>query len=155
MREPTGRVGKLMTSEVVDSVRLECRDSRDLLFSDLLGTACDLDRTNFALITGSRAYVGHSSTEMYAKRGLLMSPQDEAEIRVIIALHREIEEKKKDIFKRLGVIRDRERASENKDALMFVVDGEILEMGRWAELAERVTPVSFEAWCLQYRGKAL
>jgi hypothetical protein len=84
-----------------------------------------------------------------------MNPEDEAEIRAIIALHREIEDKKKEISKRLGVIRDRERAAGNKNALMFVVDSEIWEMGRWAELEERVTPLSFEAWCLQYKGKAL
>jgi hypothetical protein len=36
-----------------------------------------------------------------------MNPQDETEIRAIIALHREIEDKKKEISKRLGVIRDR------------------------------------------------
>jgi hypothetical protein len=84
-----------------------------------------------------------------------MNPQDEAEIRAIIALRREIEDKKKEISKRLGVIRDRERATGNEDALMFVVDGEIWKMGRWAELGERVTPLSFEVWCLQYKGKAL
>jgi len=84
-----------------------------------------------------------------------MNPQDETEIRAIIALHREIEDKKKEISKRLGVIRDRERATGNQDALMFVVDGEIWEMRRWAELEESVTPLSFDAWCLQYKGKAL
>jgi hypothetical protein len=84
-----------------------------------------------------------------------MNPEDEAEIRAIIALHREVEDKKKEISKQLGVIRDRERATGNKDALMFVVDGEIWEMKRWAELEKRVTPLSFEAWCLQYKGKTL
>ena len=84
-----------------------------------------------------------------------MNPQDEAEIRAIIALRREIEDKKKEISKRLGVIRDRERATGNEDALMFVVDGEIWEMRRWAESEESVTPLSFDAWCLQYKGKAL
>ena len=54
-----------------------------------------------------------------------MNPQDESEIRAIIALHGEIEEKKKEVSKRLGVIRDRERATGNRDTLMFVVDGEI------------------------------
>jgi hypothetical protein len=86
---------------------------------------------------------------------LIMNPQDESEIRAIIALHREIEEKKKEVSKRLGVIRDRERATGNQDALMFVVDGEIWQMKRWAELEQRVTPHSFDAWCLQYKGKAL
>jgi hypothetical protein len=38
---------------------------------------------------------------------------------------------------------------------MFVVDGEIWQMKRWAELEEMVTPLSFDAWCLQYKGKAL
>ena len=84
-----------------------------------------------------------------------MNPQDETEIRAIIALHREIEDKKKEISKRLGVIRDRERATGNQDALMFVVDGEIWEMRRWAELEEGVTPLSFDAWCLQYKGEVL
>ena len=84
-----------------------------------------------------------------------MNPQDESEIRAIIALHREIEEKKKEVSKRLGVIRDRERAIGNQDALMFVVDGEIWQMKRWAEIEERVTRLSFDAWCLQCKGKAL
>jgi hypothetical protein len=84
-----------------------------------------------------------------------MNPQDESEIRAIIALHREIEEKKKEVSKRLGVIRDRERATGNKDALMFVVDREIWQMKRWTELEQRVTPLSFDAWCLQCKGKAL
>jgi hypothetical protein len=84
-----------------------------------------------------------------------MNPQDESEIRAIISLHREIEEKKKEVSTRLGVIRDRERATGNQDALMFVVDGEIWQMKRWAELEQRVTPRSFDAWCLQYKGKAL
>jgi hypothetical protein len=84
-----------------------------------------------------------------------MNPQDETEIRAIIALQREIEEKKREVSKRLSVIRDRERANGNKDALMFVVDGEIWQIKRWAELEQRVTPVSFDAWCLQYKGKAL
>jgi hypothetical protein len=84
-----------------------------------------------------------------------MNPQDESEIRAIIALHREIEEKKKEVSKRLGVIRDRERATGNQHTLMFVVDGEIWQMNRWAELEEAVTPHSFNAWCLQYKGKAL
>ena len=84
-----------------------------------------------------------------------MNPQDESEIRDIITLHREIEEKKKEVSKRLGVIRDRERAIGNQDALMFVVDGEIWQMKRWAEIEQRVTPLSFDAWCLQYKGKAL
>jgi hypothetical protein len=70
-------------------------------------------------------------------------------------LHREIEEKKKEVSKRLGVIRDRERATGNQDTLMFVVDGEIWQMKRWPELEQRVTPLSFGAWCLQYKGKAL
>ena len=43
----------------------------------------------------------------------------------LLSLHREIEEKKKEVSKRLSVIRDRERAIGNKDALTFVVDGEI------------------------------
>ena len=86
---------------------------------------------------------------------LIMNPQDESEIRAIIALHREIEEKKKEVSKRLGVIRDRERAIGNQDALMFVVDGEIWQMKRWAEIEERVTRLSFDAWCLQCKGKAL
>ena len=86
---------------------------------------------------------------------LIMNPQDESEIRAIITLHREIEEKKKEVSKRLGVIRDRERATGNRDTLMFVVDGEIWQMKRWAELEEMVTPLSFDAWCLQYKGKAL
>jgi hypothetical protein len=47
---------------------------------------------------------------------LIMNPQDETEIRAIIALHRKIEDKKKEISKLLGVIRDRERATGNKDA---------------------------------------
>jgi len=85
----------------------------------------------------------------------IMNPQDESEIRAIIALHREIEEKKKEISKRLAVIRDRERAIGNQDALMFVVDGEIWQMKRWAEIEPMVTPLSFDAWCLQYKGKAL
>jgi hypothetical protein len=84
-----------------------------------------------------------------------MNPQDESEIRAIIALHREIEEKKKEVSKRLGVIRDRERAIGNPNALMFVVDGEIWQMKRWAEIEERVTSLSFDAWCLQYKSKAL
>jgi hypothetical protein len=84
-----------------------------------------------------------------------MNPQDESEIRDIITLHREIEEKKKEVSKRLAVIRDRERASGNKDALMFVVGGEIWQLKRWAELEEMVTPLSFDEWCLQYIGKAL
>ena len=84
-----------------------------------------------------------------------MNPHDEAEIRAIIALHREIVEKKKEVSKRLGVIRDGERATRNNDALMFVVDGEIWQMKRWAEIEEPVTPLSFDAWCLQYKGKAL
>ena len=71
----------------------------------------------------------------------LMNPHDESEIRAIITLHREIEEKKKEVSKRLGVIRDRERATGNNDALMFVVDGEIWQMKRWAELEQRVTPL--------------
>jgi hypothetical protein len=50
---------------------------------------------------------------------------------------------------------DRERATGNQDALMFVADGEIWEMKRRAELEESVTPLSFDAWCLQYKGKAL
>jgi nitrite reductase/ring-hydroxylating ferredoxin subunit len=54
-----------------------------------------------------------------------MNPHDEAEIRAINTLHREIEEKKKEVSKRLGFIRDRERATGNQNALMFVVDGEI------------------------------
>ena len=33
-----------------------------------------------------------------------MNPHDESEIRAIITLHREIEEKKKEVSKRLGVI---------------------------------------------------
>ena len=70
-------------------------------------------------------------------------------------MHREIEEKKKEVSKRLGVIRDRERAIGNQDALMFVVDGEIWQMKRWAEIEERVTRLSFDAWCLQCKGKAL
>ena len=84
-----------------------------------------------------------------------MNPQDETEIRTIVALQREIEEKKKEVSKRLSVIRNRERAAGNKDALMFVIDGEIWQMKRWAELEQRVTPLSFDAWCLQYKGKAL
>jgi hypothetical protein len=84
-----------------------------------------------------------------------MNPHDESEIRAIISLHREIEEKKREVSKRLGVIRDRERATGNKDALMFVVDGEIWQLKRWAELEQMVTPLSFDAWCLQYKGKAL
>jgi hypothetical protein len=59
-----------------------------------------------------------------------MNPQDEAEIRAIITLHREIEEKKKEVSKRLGVIRDRERGAGNQHTLMFVVDGEIWQMKR-------------------------
>jgi hypothetical protein len=86
---------------------------------------------------------------------LIMNPQDESEIRAIITLQRQIEEKKKEVSKRLGVIRDRERASGNQNALMFVVDGEIWQMKRWAELEQRVTPHSFDAWCLQYTGKVL
>jgi hypothetical protein len=86
---------------------------------------------------------------------LIMNPQDESEIRAIISLHREIEEKKKEVSKRLGVICDRERATGNQEALMFVVDGEIWQMKRWAELEQRVTPRSFDAWCLHYKGKAL
>jgi hypothetical protein len=86
---------------------------------------------------------------------LIMNPQDESEIRAIISLHREIEEKKKEVSKRLGVIRDRERATGNQDALMFVVDGEIWQMKRWAELEQRVTRHTFDAWCLRYKGKAL
>jgi hypothetical protein len=86
---------------------------------------------------------------------LLMNPQDESEIRGIISLHKEIEEKKKEVSKRLGVIRDRERATGNKDALMFVVDGEIWQLKRWAELEQMVARLSFDAWCLQYKGKAL
>jgi hypothetical protein len=93
--------------------------------------------------------------EVLPGAALLMNPQDESEIRAIIALHREIAEKKKEVSKRLGVIRGRERASGNKDALMFVVDGEIWQMKRWAELEEMVTPLSFDAWCLEYKGKAL
>ena len=46
-------------------------------------------------------------------------------------------------------------ATGNNDALMFVVDGEIWQMKRWAEIEERITPLSFDAWCLQYNGKAL
>jgi hypothetical protein len=84
-----------------------------------------------------------------------MNPQDETEIRAIITLHKEIEEKKKEVSKRLGVIRDRERATGNKDVLMFVVDGEIWQMKRSAELEQRVTLLSFDAWCLQFKGKAL
>jgi hypothetical protein len=84
-----------------------------------------------------------------------MNSRDESEIRAIITLHREIEEKKKEISKRLGVIRDRERGTGNNDALMFVVDGEIWQMKRWTELEQRVTPLSFDAWCLQYKGKPL
>ena len=84
-----------------------------------------------------------------------MNSRDESQIRAIITLHREIEEKKKEISKRLGVIRDRERGTGNNDALMFVVDGEIWQMKRWAEIEEPVTPLSFDAWCLQYKGKAL
>jgi hypothetical protein len=38
---------------------------------------------------------------------------------------------------------------------MFVVDGEIWKMTRWTELEETVTPLSFDAWCIQYKGKAL
>jgi hypothetical protein len=86
---------------------------------------------------------------------MLMNPQDESEIRAIIALHKEFEEKKKEVSKGLGVIRDRKRATGNKDALMFVVDGEIWQMKRWAEVEQRVTRLSFDAWCLQYIGKAL
>ena len=71
-----------------------------------------------------------------------MTPHDEPEIRAIITLHREIEEKKKEVSERLGVIRDRERATGNNDALMFVVDGEIWQMKRWTELEQRVTPHS-------------
>jgi len=38
-----------------------------------------------------------------------MNPHDESEIRAIVTLHREIEEKKKEVSQRLCVIRDRER----------------------------------------------
>jgi hypothetical protein len=46
-----------------------------------------------------------------------MNPKDQTPIRAIIPLKREIEEKQKEVSKRLGVIRDRERATGNKDAL--------------------------------------
>jgi hypothetical protein len=87
---------------------------------------------------------------VFPEAAYVMNPHDESEIRAIISLHREIEEKKKEISKRLAVIRDGERATGNNDVLMFVVDGEIWQMKRWAELEQRVTPLSFDEWCLQY-----
>jgi hypothetical protein len=64
-----------------------------------------------------------------------MTPETEKEIREILALQREIEDKKAEVSKRLAVIRDRE----GEDTNMIVIDGELWKITRWGELLGPIT----------------
>ena len=78
-----------------------------------------------------------------------MTPETEKEIREILALQKEIEDKKAQVSKRLAVIRDRE----GEDTNMIVIDGELWKITRWGELCGPITMERFSAWCLESRGK--
>jgi len=78
-----------------------------------------------------------------------MTPEIEKEIRAILALQKEIEDKKAEVSKRLAVIRHRE----GEDTNMIVIDGELWKITRWGELRGPIRAESFSAWCLESRGK--
>jgi hypothetical protein len=78
-----------------------------------------------------------------------MTPETEEEIREILALQKEVEDKKAEISKRLSVIRDRE----GEDTNMIVIDGELWKITCWGELLGPITAERVSAWCLESRGK--
>ncbi len=78
---------------------------------------------------------------------------DDAEIRAILELQREIALKKAQVSTRLNIICEREKAAGNQDKLLFNVDGDIWELARWVETPHNVA--EFKAWCLRRIGKTL
>ena len=78
-----------------------------------------------------------------------MTPETEEEIREILALQKEVEDKKAEVSKRLAVIRHRE----GEDTNMIVIDGELWKITRWGELPGPITAERFSEWCLESRGK--
>jgi hypothetical protein len=78
-----------------------------------------------------------------------MTPETEEEIREILVLQKEVEDKKAEVSKRLAVIRDRE----GEDTNMIVIDGELWKITRCGELLGPITAEKFSAWCLESRRK--
>jgi hypothetical protein len=72
----------------------------------------------------------------------------ESEIRAIIALQQEIEQKKSEVSKRLDALR---QENEKVWPLRFVIDGKLGEMERW-DPEGAIRPEHFRAWKLVNKG---
>jgi hypothetical protein len=83
------------------------------------------------------------------EKTLNMTPETEKEIRKILALQRDIEDKTAEVSKRLAAIRDRE----GEDTNMIVIDGELWKITRWGKLRGPITGENSSSWCLESRGK--
>jgi hypothetical protein len=75
----------------------------------------------------------------------------ESEIRTIIALQQEIEQKKSEVSKRLEALRQESEKGGKDKHLRFVIDGELWELDRWA-LEGAIGPEHFRAWKLVNKG---
>jgi hypothetical protein len=75
----------------------------------------------------------------------------ESEIRAIIALQHEIEQKKSEVSKRLDALRQESEKVGKDKHLRFVIDGELWELDRWA-LEGAIRAEHFRAWKLVNKG---
>ena len=74
-----------------------------------------------------------------------------SEIRAILALQQEIEQKKSEVSKRLEALRQESEKAGKDTHLRFVIDGELWELDRW-EPQGAIGREHFLAWKLLNKG---
>jgi uncharacterized DUF497 family protein len=83
----------------------------------------------------------------------------ESEIRAILALQQEIEQKKSEVSKRLEALRQESEKAGKDTRLRFVVDGELWELDRWepeerfARIA-RIVKYGTQIWVIIYTTRS-